>query len=141
MAVPPKKRTAASDAPSGIKKPRVSFDPSSKPTNRPEAKPSTAPRPAPSFPSSLQSDETDFPRGGGSSLTALEYKQVRDEGRREAEDEEKKAGVGQGVKRKRQVSTREAKRLEKNVVKQSTKEIEGYRVEHLNYKVSRIFQV
>lgn len=45
------------------------------------------PRPAPSFVSSLRAEETDFPRGGGTSLTALEVKQTRAEGRREAEAE------------------------------------------------------
>ena len=30
-------------------------------------------------------DEGDFPRGGGTTLTPLEYKEVRDEGRKEAE--------------------------------------------------------
>jgi rRNA biogenesis protein RRP5 len=45
------------------------------------------PRPAPSFVSTLQHEETDFPRGGGTSLTALEVKQTRAEGRREAEAE------------------------------------------------------
>jgi rRNA biogenesis protein RRP5 len=51
------------------------------------SKPSTAPRPAPAFVSSLHRDEGDFPRGGGTSLTAFEVKQVRDEGRREADAE------------------------------------------------------
>jgi len=45
------------------------------------------PRAAPSFVSTLQHEETDFPRGGGTSLTALEVKQTRAEGRREAEAE------------------------------------------------------
>lgn len=56
------------------------------------AGPSTAkkhdePRAAPSFVSTLKDEETDFPRGGGTSLTALEVKQTRAEGRREAEAE------------------------------------------------------
>jgi rRNA biogenesis protein RRP5 len=45
------------------------------------------PRPAPSFVSTLKNEEIDFPRGGGTSLTALEVKQTRAEGRREAEAE------------------------------------------------------
>jgi len=45
------------------------------------------PRPTPSFVSTLKDEETDFPRGGGTSLTALEVKQTRAEGRREAESE------------------------------------------------------
>jgi hypothetical protein len=122
MSAFPTKRSRPNDDSADAKKSRVA--------NPAQA----APRPAPSFLSSLQSDETDFPRGGGSSLTALEYKQVREEGRREAEDEVRKeagsgsgGGVGQGVKRKRQVSEREKKRLDKNVVKGPSKEIEGYR--------------
>jgi len=46
------------------------------------------PRPTPSFVSTLKDEETDFPRGGGTSLTALEVKQTRAEGRREAENED-----------------------------------------------------
>lgn len=46
-------------------------------------KTSSAPRPV--FTSSLVTEETDFPRGGGTSLTPFEYKGVREEGRREAE--------------------------------------------------------
>lgn len=54
------------------------------------AKPAAAePRPAPAFVSTLQAEETDFPRGGGTNLTALEVKQTRAEGRREAEAESK----------------------------------------------------
>ena len=51
------------------------------------AKKHDEPRAAPSFVSSLKTEETDFPRGGGTSLTALEVKQERSEGRREAEAE------------------------------------------------------
>jgi hypothetical protein len=43
----------------------------------------------PTFVSTLKAEETDFPRGGGTSLTALEVKQTRDEGRREAEAEDR----------------------------------------------------
>lgn len=52
-----------------------------------KAGPASALRTAPSFVSSLQNDEGDFPRGGGTSLTAFEVKQVREEGRREADAE------------------------------------------------------
>lgn len=47
------------------------------------------PRAAPTFVSSLKAEETDFPRGGGTSLTALEVKQTKAEGRREAEAEDR----------------------------------------------------
>jgi rRNA biogenesis protein RRP5 len=48
-------------------------------------KPSAAPRQV--FTSSLVADETDFPRGGGTTLTPFEYKGLREEGRREADTE------------------------------------------------------
>lgn len=51
------------------------------------AAPVSTVRTAPSFTSALKDEETDFPRGGGTSLTALEMKQIRDEGRREADEE------------------------------------------------------
>lgn len=41
----------------------------------------------PRFTSALKADEGDFPRGGGTTLSAFELKQVREEGRREAEAE------------------------------------------------------
>ena len=50
-------------------------------------KPSITPRPARSFLSALKDDETDFPRGGGSSLTPFEQRQVQAEGRREADED------------------------------------------------------
>lgn len=55
--------------------------------DKPAKAPQAEPRPAPTFVSTLQAEETDFPRGGGTSLTALEVKQTRAEGRREAEEE------------------------------------------------------
>jgi rRNA biogenesis protein RRP5 len=55
--------------------------------NAGESSKAAAPRAAPSFVSSLQNEEGDFPRGGGTSLTAFEMKQVREEGRREADEE------------------------------------------------------
>jgi rRNA biogenesis protein RRP5 len=113
--------------PSTISKPRRTEDKDGvKPT-----KTAAEPRAAPSFVSTLKAEETDFPRGGGTSLTALEVKQTRDEGRREAEAEDR-ADVGSlfGIveseliyqssksakKRKPQISERHAKRLKKNVV-------------------------
>lgn len=50
----------------------------------PTDKPATS-QPRPVFTSALLADEGDFPRGGGTTLTPLEYKEVRDEGRKEAE--------------------------------------------------------
>ncbi|WVQ79413.1 hypothetical protein IAT38_001510 [Cryptococcus sp. DSM 104549] len=96
----------------------------------------SAPRPAPSFTSALKEDEADFPRGGGSSLTAFEYKQVREEGRREAEEEAQAEASKMGDKRKRQVSERQARRIKKNedAKKREARDQEGIRVEILNYK-------
>jgi rRNA biogenesis protein RRP5 len=68
--------------PSTISKPRRTEDGT-------QPKPTTEPRPMPTFVSTLKAEETDFPRGGGTSLTALEVKQTRDEGRREAEAEDR----------------------------------------------------
>jgi rRNA biogenesis protein RRP5 len=92
MAPPTKKRLATDGPSSNPKKIRTSTGfagPSSaKPLPKPpKADGHAALRPAPSFTSALRDEETDFPRGGGSSLTALEMKQVREEGRREAEAE------------------------------------------------------
>jgi rRNA biogenesis protein RRP5 len=69
--------------PSTISKPRRTED-GEKPTRT-----TVEPRAMPSFVSTLKAEETDFPRGGGTSLTALEVKQTRDEGRREAEAEDR----------------------------------------------------
>ncbi|OWT39295.1 rRNA biogenesis protein RRP5 [Cryptococcus neoformans Bt1] len=112
---------------------QVSDDKSTKKTQKESS--SAAPRPAPAFTSTLQNDETDFPRGGGSSLTAFEFKQVREEGRREAEDEAK-LQASKGEKRKRQMSDRQAKRLKKNedAKKKEERDKDNIRVEILNYK-------
>lgn len=64
------------------KKARTSISGTEKPIKKDATK--TEPRPAPAFVSTLKQEETDFPRGGGTTLTALEVKQARDEGRREA---------------------------------------------------------
>ena len=68
--------------PSTISKPRRTEDGY-------QPKPAVEPRAMPTFVSTLKAEETDFPRGGGTSLTALEVKQTRDEGRREAEAEDR----------------------------------------------------
>jgi rRNA biogenesis protein RRP5 len=69
--------------PSTISKPRRTED------GDKSSKPAVEPRAMPTFVSTLKAEETDFPRGGGTSLTALEVKQTRDEGRREAEAEDR----------------------------------------------------
>ncbi|WWC65653.1 uncharacterized protein I303_108274 [Kwoniella dejecticola CBS 10117] len=96
---------------------------------------SSAARPAPSFTSALKDEETDFPRGGGSSLTPLELKQTRAEGRREAEEEAKAEAASKGNQRKNKLSDRQIKRLKKNEVRKKEKNDEDtIRVEILNYK-------
>lgn len=52
-------------------------------SQQPEGSGASQPRPV--FTSALLAEEGDFPRGGGTNLTQFEYKQVRDEGRQEAE--------------------------------------------------------
>ncbi|WVQ96181.1 hypothetical protein IAU59_003284 [Kwoniella sp. CBS 9459] len=121
MAIENKKRSAASEA-SSSKKPRTE---------------NTGPRPAPSFTSALKDEETDFPRGGGSSLTPLELKQTRAEGRREAEDEAKAEAAQRGDRKKKQMSDRQVKRMKKNEVRPKPNEErdkDNIRVEMLNYK-------
>ncbi|RXK36068.1 hypothetical protein M231_06662 [Tremella mesenterica] len=101
------------------------------------SKPNTAPRPVPSFLSSLQNEETDFPRGGGTTLTALELKQTLQEGRREADAEVQAESSTAAVKRNgHQISERQIKRLKKNEVKvdHSERDKDIIRVEELSYK-------
>ena len=89
-AIPPMKRSRLSEASDKPSRPRVSREAPSRPTSvagPSKPKPSTAPRPALSFLSTLKDEETDFPRGGGSSLTPFEQRQVQAEGRREADAE------------------------------------------------------
>lgn len=119
-----KKRSAGASSPAKSKKPRTET-----PAERKE------PRAAPSFKSALQSEEVDFPRGGGSSLTAFETKQIRAEGQREADAE------AQGdKKKKRQLSERHAKKLKKNEKEAARAEARAerdkdtIRVEELSYK-------
>ncbi|ORY34880.1 hypothetical protein BCR39DRAFT_515324 [Naematelia encephala] len=115
----------------GSKRPRPSAE--AGPSKKIDA---PAPRPTPAFVSSLKNEETDFPRGGGSSLTPLEIKQTYAEGRREAEEESKAEAESKGAKRaRRPVSDREAKRIKKNEVKErKVDDKDQIRVEQLNYK-------
>lgn len=90
MAVPRKKRPIDTEAPLESKKSRSSTDTPHKPSpiaGPSKPKPSIAPRPAPSFLSALKDEDTDFPRGGGSSLTPFEQRQIQAEGRKEADAE------------------------------------------------------
>lgn len=76
------KRPPPSSSSRPTKKPKTDETPASS-SNAATTKPSNAPRPV--FSSALVADETEFPRGGGTTLTPLEHKEVREEGRREAE--------------------------------------------------------
>lgn len=117
MAPPSKKRSkSAGDSPKA-KKARTADAPQ--------------PRAAPSFTSALQSEEVDFPRGGGTTLTPLEVKQVRAEGRAEADAEGP-------VKKTRKISERHAKRLKKasgpSDAARAERDKDTIRVEELSYK-------
>ncbi|WWD20117.1 hypothetical protein CI109_104592 [Kwoniella shandongensis] len=131
MAIENKKRTQADAEGSTSKKPRTNVD-----SSAPSAS-TSAPRPVPSFTSALREEETDFPRGGGSTLTPLELKQTRAEGRKEAEEEaQAEAASKGGNQKKRQVSERQVKRMKKNVgdkIKEE-RDKDSIRVEILNYK-------
>lgn len=89
----------ASGAARGTKRPRDEPSTSTTTTDKPA---SSQPRPV--FTSALMADEGDFPRGGGTTLTPLEYKEVRDEGRKEAEKdveaERKKRRLTQNSRKK-----------------------------------------
>lgn len=52
-----------------------------------------AEKPAPAQPSILSTEEIDFPRGGGSSFTPLEFKAIRTEAIKEANEELFKVGM------------------------------------------------
>lgn len=75
------KRQAEGSAARPTKKPRVNDDPNTAPLS----KPATQSQPKQIFTSALVADEVDFPRGGGTSLKPIEYKEVRDEARKEAD--------------------------------------------------------
>ncbi|KAK8849492.1 hypothetical protein IAR55_004826 [Kwoniella newhampshirensis] len=127
MAIQNKKRTQADVEGSSSKKPRTDVAATAS---------TSAPRPAPSFTSALREEETDFPRGGGSTLTPLELKQTRAEGRKEAEEEAQAEAATKGSQKKRQVSERQVKRMKKNVgdkIKEE-RDKDSIRVEILNYK-------
>ncbi len=117
MAPPKASKKRAADSPAGnAKKARVD---------------APAPRAAPSFTSALQSEEVDFPRGGGTTLTPLEVKQVRAEGRAEADAEG-------GKPKPRKISERHAKRLKKasgaGDAARAERDKDTIRVEELSYK-------
>lgn len=76
-------------------------------------KPRTAAAPAPAFTSTLQHEEVDFPRGGGTSLTALEMKETMLEGRKMADMEVEQEAEGAKKDRTKKVGKREVARRKK----------------------------
>jgi rRNA biogenesis protein RRP5 len=76
-------------------------------------KPRTAAAPTPAFTSSLQHEEVDFPRGGGTSLTALEMKETMLEGRREADMEAEQEAETAKSQKPKKVGKREVARKKK----------------------------
>lgn len=81
MAGQGKKRTLDDSAAAPkSKKPKVAQDDATEKAHRKTTKSAPAPAPAPA-------QEVDFPRGGGSSFTPAEYKAIRSEAVREADDE------------------------------------------------------
>ncbi|KAL5519222.1 RRP5 [Sanghuangporus vaninii] len=81
----------------------------------------------------LQREEVDFPRGGGTSFTPVEYKSIRAEALKELNDEEvfKESGARNKPTKKRKSDIGSQKKG--SVTQQKLKSM-APRVEHLNYK-------
>ncbi|KAL5495001.1 RRP5 [Sanghuangporus weigelae] len=81
----------------------------------------------------LQGEEVDFPRGGGTSFTPVEYKAIRAEVLKELNDEEvfKESGARNKPTKKRKSDAGSQK---KGSVAQQIRKSMAPRVEHLNYK-------
>ncbi|KAG8219657.1 hypothetical protein J3R82DRAFT_612 [Butyriboletus roseoflavus] len=79
--------------------------------------------------SAMTLEETDFPRGGGSTLTPLEVKTIRAEAVREADQELFASAKQAQVKRKQRKADVKGKATEVEVDKKDV-----IRIEHLNYK-------
>lgn len=117
-----KKRSSEAAAPEGAQ--------------RKKAKISEIPK---SVPSVLRQEEVDFPRGGGTNLTAVEYKTIRSEALRELNNED----VFKDSALKEKPARKEKKNRKSEMVKGKSKLALGttldskqnaVRVEHLNYK-------
>jgi len=86
----------------------------------------------------LSKDEVDFPRGGGSSFTPVEYKQIRAEAIKELKDEVFKDG--DSAKKRSKLNVKKSKSSSSNKLKggKAKKEVRDKagesRIEHLNYK-------
>lgn len=122
--------SSSSAAAAAAKKPKRSLD-SDKKSEKP-----ARPVVPPTFTSSLLTDEVDFPRGGGTSLTPFETKQSIQEGRREADLEVKKDRLikkpSSATSRKAQAARKEQGEKLKSI--RAERDKDTIRVEHLNYK-------
>jgi hypothetical protein len=100
---------------------------SSQKSKKPKKQDEPSREPAPKA-SLLSAEEVDFPRGGGTSLTALEVKAARAEAVREADAElfEEKDGKSKAGKKKKASAAAAG----------GEKKSDKIRIEHLNYKVS-----
>ncbi|KAF6766586.1 hypothetical protein DFP72DRAFT_867062 [Ephemerocybe angulata] len=102
-------------------------EPSSSRESKKPKKDARPPTDMPVQPSLLSAEEVDFPRGGGTSLTALEVKATRAEGVKEANAElfDEKESKGKGGKKKKRKADESAT---------TEKKSDKIRIEHLNYK-------
>ncbi|KAG6817708.1 hypothetical protein H0H87_004499 [Tephrocybe sp. NHM501043] len=80
---------------------------------------------------SLTTEEVDFPRGGGTSFTPLEVKNIRAEGIKEANEELFEDSQTQAKTAKQKKRKSEAKKTSGDAVADKNDQI---RIEHLNYK-------
>lgn len=124
---------------------------------------SAAAAPAQTTTSLLTTDEVDFPRGGGTRLSAAEVREAQLEAHREADGEPEAVGAGSSKVRvfwpraaraasvaKLVIDTLQKRRADgaataatatagkkkrKTTVDEAPKQLDGIRVEHLNYKV------
>ncbi|TDL28208.1 nucleic acid-binding protein [Rickenella mellea] len=88
----------------------------------------------PKVASALISEEIDFPRGGGTSFTPLEYKVIQAEARKEADDEVFKE-TGAAKKHSKEKKIIRSSNISKNKSQDAQNTKDGIiRVEHLNYK-------
>ncbi|RXW22586.1 hypothetical protein EST38_g3267 [Candolleomyces aberdarensis] len=109
-----------------VSKKRVLEEPSS---SRESKKPKNFDAPSTQPTTLITADEIDFPRGGGTALTALEVKATRAEGVKEANAElfNEKEGKAKSGKKKKKRKTEEASGA-------TEKKSDKIRIEHLNYK-------
>ncbi|CDZ96721.1 rRNA processing protein Rrp5 [Phaffia rhodozyma] len=88
------------------------------------------------FKSSLVSEEVSFPRGGGSSLTPLEYKEITGEARKQADADAatEAASSSKKIRDPKKRKDREIKAAKAAKAAAPKQDGDFFRVEHLNYK-------